>query len=109
MFKKYTGELIILSTLLLLMACAPQQAAIVVENAPLTGETRVYEVFGMDCPGCHGGIEKQINAVDGVMDSRADWTKQEIMIVLDQEHMPTEDELFAAIRKANFTPGKRIK
>ncbi len=24
-------------------------------------EVRVYEVFGMNCPGCHGGLEKLVN------------------------------------------------
>ena len=26
-------------------------------------EIMIYEVFGMDCPGCHGGLENLVNKI----------------------------------------------
>jgi copper chaperone CopZ len=68
-----------------------------------------YEVFGMDCPGCHGGIEKLANKIDGVMKSEANWEKQELKIWVDPAKGVKDDAIVDAIERANFTPGERLK
>jgi copper chaperone CopZ len=71
-------------------------------------DTVVYEVFGMDCPGCHSAIEKQLNKSKAIYSSKADWVKQEVMIVLEKDSVLNESEVFDLIEKANFTPGKKV-
>ena len=71
-------------------------------------EIRIYEVFGMDCPGCHGGVEKLVNRVEGVVTSVANWTKKRIAVKVRLEANVTDETIFDAIKRANFTPGKRI-
>ena len=72
-------------------------------------EIRVYEVFGMDCPGCHGGVEKLVNRVEGVVTSVANWTTRRIAVKARLEANVTDEAVFEAIKRANFTPGERIK
>jgi copper chaperone CopZ len=73
------------------------------------GEVRIYQVYGMDCPGCHGGLENLVNKIPGVKDSRANWEKQSLQVVLDPEDEVDDQSIYEAIRKANFTPGERLK
>ncbi len=72
-------------------------------------EVRVYEVFGMDCPGCQGGVEKLVKKIPAVQDAKADWQKKEIVVIVRPESTLDDKDVFDAIRRANFTPGKRIK
>ncbi len=71
------------------------------------GDTLVYEVYGMDCPGCHSALEKQINKLSAVSNSEANWVKQEVRIVVKEDSIFNEEELFKKIKKTNFTPGDR--
>ncbi|MDH3889586.1 MAG: heavy-metal-associated domain-containing protein [candidate division Zixibacteria bacterium] len=71
-------------------------------------EIRIYEVFGMDCPGCHVGVEKLVNRVDGVVTSVANWTKKQIAIKVRSSDNVSDEAIFDAIKEANFTPGKRL-
>lgn len=71
-------------------------------------EIRIYEVFGMDCPGCHGGVEKLVNRVEGVVTSVANWTTKQIAVKVRLADSVTDETIFEAIKNANFTPGKRI-
>jgi copper chaperone CopZ len=71
-------------------------------------EVRVYEVYGMNCPGCHGGVEKLVNKIPAVYDSEANWEKNELRIAVRQNSTLDEEEIFEAIRRANFTSGERI-
>jgi len=78
----------------------------------LTGEgneMRIYEVFGMDCPGCHDGVENLINGLSGVISSKANWEKQRLTVVISNSSEVTDEKIFDAIKRANFTPGKRVK
>ncbi len=75
----------------------------------LNSQVRIYEVFGMDCPGCHGGIEKLINKVQGVIKSEANWEKQELKIWVDPAKDLKDEAILDAIERANLTPGERIK
>lgn len=72
-------------------------------------EIRIFEVFGMDCPGCHGGLENLINEITGVITSEANWEKQQLKVFVSKNSNVDDDAIYEAIKKANFTPGKRIK
>jgi copper chaperone CopZ len=72
-------------------------------------EIRVYEIFGMDCPGCHGGLEKLVNKLPGVMTCQANWKDQRLTIKLRLGTQLSDEEISVAIKQANFTPGKRLK
>ena len=72
-------------------------------------ETRVYEVFGMDCPGCHGGVEKLVKKIPGVQFSQANWIQKRLVVTADPKVKLKDEDIYDAIKRANFTPGKRIK
>lgn len=72
-------------------------------------ETRVYEVFGMDCPGCHEGVEKLVKRLPGVIDAQANWEKKRITIHVKPNVELKDEDVFSTIRRANFTPGKRLR
>ena len=71
-------------------------------------DTLTYKVYGMDCPGCHSALEKQINKLSSVKHSKADWVKQEVRIIVNKDSIIKEDTLFERIKSANFTPGVRV-
>lgn len=79
------------------------------ENVPDGMELRVYEVFGMDCPGCHGGLEKLIEQVPGVEKAEANWEKKKVTIMVRKGTDLKDEDIYDAIKKANFTPGKRLQ
>ena len=72
-------------------------------------ETRVYEIFGMDCPGCHGGIEKLVQKTDGIQKAKANYIEQRLVVTLKPGETVDDEVIYDAIRRANFTPGKRIR
>jgi copper chaperone CopZ len=72
-------------------------------------ETRVYEVFGMDCPGCHGGLEKLVKNIPSIHDAKANWKEKQLMVTVKPGYTLDDEEIYDAIRRANFTVGKRIK
>lgn len=72
-------------------------------------EVRIYEIFGMGCPGCHGSIEKQVKKVEGVVSCEANWEKQQITVKVQEEADVPDKTIHKAIKKANFTPGKRLQ
>jgi copper chaperone CopZ len=71
-------------------------------------EVRVYEVYGMNCPGCHGGVEKLVNKIPAVYDSEANWEKNKLRVAVRSNSTLDDEEIFEAIRRANFTSGERI-
>ena len=73
------------------------------------GEIRVYQIFGMDCPGCHGGVENLVNRLNGVISSEANWEKQQLTVLVSRSVQVTDQMIFDAVKQANFTPGKRVK
>ncbi|NIP43012.1 MAG: hypothetical protein GWO41_00390 [candidate division Zixibacteria bacterium] len=104
------SSLLIASTIVftILVACSSNQQNIS-DISHDEGEVRVYQVYGMDCPGCHGGLENLVNKVPGVKNSQANWEKQSLQVVLDPENEIDDQSIYEAIRKANFTPGERLK
>lgn len=79
------------------------------ETALPSQETRVFEVFGMDCPGCHGGLENLIDAIPGVAGSKAAWEEKSVTVIVEEGADVGDADIVAAIKKANFTPGERLK
>ena len=72
-------------------------------------ETRVYEVFGMDCPGCHGGVEKLVKKIPAVQQAEANWKEKRLVVIVQSGAELNDEDIYDAIRRANFTAGKRIK
>jgi copper chaperone CopZ len=77
--------------------------------APETGETRIYEVYGMDCPGCHGGVEKLVRKLPQVKTTKANWKKKQLVVEMVPGASLDDELVHDAIERANFTPGKRIQ
>jgi copper chaperone CopZ len=73
------------------------------------GEIRIYEVFGMDCPGCQSGLEKLVNKIPGIETSQASWKEKRLSVLLKEGASVKDEEIYDAIRRANFTHGKRLK
>lgn len=78
-------------------------------EVPEGAEVRVYEVFGMDCPGCHGGVEKLVNELPAVDKSWANWKDKQLAVVVKPGAELKDEDVFDAIRRANFTPGGRLQ
>lgn len=90
------------------IGCNSQQQTQTAESVA-EAQTRIYEVFGMDCPGCHGGLEKLVKKIPAVQDARANWITKQIVITLKPGAQLNDEDIYDAIKRANFTPGKRIK
>ena len=69
-------------------------------------DTITFTVYGMDCPGCEGGLEKQVNKIPYVKYSKANWINQELKIVVEKDSIINIDELEKRVNKANFTLDK---
>ena len=70
---------------------------------------RVYEVYGMNCPGCHGGLEKLVKRIPGVQQAEANWKSKQLLVTVRSGVELSDKDVHDAIRRSNFTPGKRIK
>ena len=91
-----------------LMSCASKDTTLVLESGNNT-ETRTYQVFGMDCPGCQSALEKLVNKIPGVLGSEANWKEKQLLVRIQKGTEVRDDDIFDAIQRANFTLGKRIK
>lgn len=62
----------------------------------------------MDCPGRHGGVEKNLMKIPGVIDAAANWKEQEVtlFVALGQTVDPADIE--RAVRDSNFTLGEHL-
>lgn len=107
MSKHFIPIKIILLAMFALMACAARSTE--PHDYSIDFKMRVYEVFGMDCPGCHGGVENLIKKIPAVQDAKANWQKKILTVWIKPGAVLNDDDIFDAIKKANFTPGKRIK
>ena len=95
--------------LIFLIGCASGRPDINLSSLPEGYEIRVYEVFGMDCPGCHGGVEKLVKKIPDILQAEANWKKQQLAIYVSPNSDLEDQIVFDAIRLANFTVGKRLK
>ena len=106
---RYIKLLLILTLIIFgVIACASGNKDI---DADLdqASETRIYEVFGMDCPGCHGGLEKILLKNPAILSAEANWVEKRVTIKVRPDSKLSDDEVYEAIRRANFTPRKRIE
>ncbi len=94
---------------LLAGGCATADRTVSTEPGNTNLEVRIYEVFGMDCPGCHGGLEKLVLRVPGVESAEANWEQKRLTVTVSSGADLDDDAVYAAIREANFTPGERLQ
>ncbi len=106
MLKKYIMLVIPIITFFLISCSSTKE---INESIYENTEIKVYEVFGMDCPGCHGGLEKLLNQHEDIVGSKADWVNQRVTIYIKLDSEISEKDIFELIERANFTPGKLIK
>jgi copper chaperone CopZ len=106
---RYVVVILVLLTLLFCgLGCNSAEKKLVTEPIVEAG-TRVYEVFGMNCPGCHGGLEKLVKKISSVQEAKANWQKKQLVVTTRPEAELKDEDIYDAIRRANFTPGKRLK
>lgn len=101
---RYT--LIAMTCLALLAGCSSSPEP---NSDPQAGILVEYEVFGMDCPGCHGGLENLALKIPGVMSARASWEDNILILGIEEGTKVTDDQVHDAIKRANFTAGERSK
>jgi copper chaperone CopZ len=104
--KAYVIILICLTAFFI--SCASEGTKPVLESSDNT-ETRTYQVFGMDCPGCQSAVEKLVKKIPGVLGCEANWKEKRILVRIQKGAEVSDNDIFDAIQRANFTPGKRIK
>ncbi|MCO4795652.1 MAG: heavy-metal-associated domain-containing protein [Bacteriovoracaceae bacterium] len=109
MQQKIISTIMFLTIFLSFTGCATKEKTNSLSKMYPNMQIRTYEVFGMDCPGCHGGIEKLVKEVPNVVDAKANWDEKKITIVIKKEATIEDKTIFEAIKRANFTPGKRIQ
>jgi copper chaperone CopZ len=97
--------LMLIGTVLCISGCASKQASQLDRNT----DVLTYEVFGMDCPGCHGGLEKNLLKIPGVVDARANWKTNRVIIEVKEGITVSEADIEHAVSISNFTMGKRIE
>jgi copper chaperone CopZ len=79
------------------------------EDTSANYETRIYEVFGMDCPGCESGLCNLIDKIEAVHSSEASWKDKRLIVKVRPGQTLSDEDILRAITDANFTAGKRIK
>jgi hypothetical protein len=89
--------------------CATSGTNVEVQSAQEGDDTRVYEVFGMNCPGCHGGLEKLAEKIPTVQQATADWKAQQLAVTVRQGADLDDEDIYDAIRRADLTAGERIQ
>ena len=97
--------------LLCTIGCGDGKVASTGTSDPVTAgsETRVYEVFGMDCPGCHEGMEKLVKKIPAIQQAEASWEKKQLLVVIRPGTELKDEDIHDAVRRSNFTLGKRIR
>jgi hypothetical protein len=54
-------------------------------------------------------LEKLVKKIPAVQGAEANWQKQQLAVTVHPEAELNDEDIYDAIRRANFTPGKRIK
>ena len=108
MMRKNINVLSLVLLVAFFSSCASEKTNPVLDSTEDT-EIRIYEIFGMDCPGCQGGVEKLVNKIPSVLGSEANWKKKQLVVRIQKGAEVNDEAIFDAIRKANFTLGKRAK
>lgn len=90
----------------MLIGCATSEQALEPEKG--TTET-AYEVYGMDCPGCHGGFEKNLVKIPGVEKASANWKRKTVTLLVSEGNSVEREEILKAAEDSNFTLGERVR
>ena len=100
------STLVAIISLALLAGCssAPEP-----QSDPQVGALIEFEVFGMDCPGCHGGLENLALQIPGVHSAKASWVEKKLVLEIEEGAEVSENQVHDAINRANFTAGERLK
>ena len=102
--------LVLVSSFLIgVIGCTVANRGVITEPAKKDFEIRIYEVLGMDCPGCHGGLEKLVRKIPAVQEAKANWEKRQLVVTVRPGAELNDEDIYDAIGRANFTVGKRIK
>ena len=72
----------------------------------VTGQQITYEVYGMDCPGCHGGVEKNLMKVPGVVAASANWKQKTVTVTVAPDQQVDDAAIEKAVKDSNFTLGE---
>lgn len=106
---RYISLSLVLSTLLVYgVGCATIGQNVATKSGE-GSEIRIYEVFGMDCPGCHGGLNKLVEKIPEIQQAESNWRKKRLLVTVKPGAELNDEDIYDAIRRANFTPSKRIK
>ncbi len=108
MTRNIFSSLILFLLLVYGTSCNNQQQSKPVDSVQQS-QTRMYEVFGMDCPGCHGGLEKLVKKIPAVEDAKGNWIKKQVVVTVRPGVELNDEDIYDAIKRSNFTPGKIIK
>ena len=92
-----------------LMSCTAADQSVMTEPSDQDAEIRIYEVFGMDCPGCHGALEKLVEKIEAVQQAEANWKEKQLAVTVRPDAELNDEDIYDAIRRANFTVGDRIQ
>ena len=103
---KYIYACIMLLAGSLLSGCTTTNQAVVPDG---TTRQATYAIYGMDCPGCHGGVEKNLRKIPGVVDASANWKNKTITLALTADHPIDHAAIEKAVRDSNFTLGERVE
>lgn len=103
---KYAQMTAALSMLAMVAGCSTPASQMNQSNSPQNAVT--YEVYGMDCPGCHGGLEKNLEKIPGVLAASANWKKQRVTLSLEDAATVSTEQVTQAVEDSNFTLGEKI-
>ncbi len=91
------------------LSCSGNNPGVTSDFIPEQYENRIYEVFGMDCPGCHGGLEKLVKKVSLVKHAEANWEEKQLVVYFQKGAELHDEDIYNAIKRANLTAGQRLK
>ncbi len=103
---KYVQMTAALSMLAFAMGCSTPTPQVNQASPPQNAV--IYEVYGMDCPGCHGGLEKNLEKIPGVLAASANWKQQRVTLSLEDAANVSPEQITQAVENSNFTLGKKI-
>ncbi len=109
MMWRYISLSLTLSTLLVYGVACATIGHDVAEKSDKESEIRIYEVFGMNCPGCHGGLNKLVKKIPEIQQAESNWKEKRLVVTVKPNTELSDEDIYDAIRRANFTSGKRIK
>lgn len=106
-FRSLVTLVILSAVVMSLNGCSSSKPKVDEDATP--GEIRIYEVFGMDCPGCHGGLVKLVMKIPGVYHATANWEEKKLTVTVIEGAELVDDSIYDAITRSNFTAGERLQ